>query len=140
MGAPVFHLDLEARAKPSARNAARNIARNTAQSTAGTQLPSTPPPTTLSPATAAATAAAGAAGATATGATDGDGSWQTRAVTFGNRTVEMVQYHEELWLHRWRLMIEVVRRGVDVVHSDIDAVWLNDPTHTILNLKVRSNE
>ena len=33
-------------------------------------------------------------------------------------------------------MVEVVRRGVDVVHSDIDAVWMNDPTKTILNLKV----
>ena len=32
-----------------------------------------------------------------------------------------------LWWLRWRFIWEILRRGVDVIHSDIDAVWLKSP-------------
>ena len=48
-------------------------------------------------------------------------------------------FHQKLWLHRWRLMAEVVKRGFDVLHSDADAVWIGDPA-PILNLQVISRE
>ena len=44
-------------------------------------------------------------------------------------------FHQQLWLNRWRLMSEVVKRGFDVLHSDADAVWIGDPS-AILNLQV----
>ena len=31
-------------------------------------------------------------------------------------------FHQQLWMQRWRLIAEIIKRGIDVVHSDADAV------------------
>jgi hypothetical protein len=33
----------------------------------------------------------------------------------------------DLWVHRVKVLSELLLSGIDVVHSDVDAVWLSDP-------------
>lgn len=34
---------------------------------------------------------------------------------------------ESLWVHRINVLLELMRQGYDVIHSDADAIWLKDP-------------
>ena len=52
----------------------------------------------------------------------GEAPWQVaRVATGNNRTMLRVEYHEHLWLHRWRLIIEVPLSFVD---AQIDHCFL----------------
>lgn len=35
--------------------------------------------------------------------------------------------HADLWVGRWRLMARIIESGIDLVHSDADAVWVASP-------------
>jgi hypothetical protein len=40
-----------------------------------------------------------------------------------------------LWVHRVRVLLELMEAGYDVIHSDADAVWLKDPRDYLYAIK-----
>ncbi len=34
---------------------------------------------------------------------------------------------EKLWIHRTDVILELIEKGHDIIHSDADAIWLKDP-------------
>jgi len=41
----------------------------------------------------------------------------------------------KLWIHRVKVLLELMEKGYDIIHSDADAVWLKDPIAYLNSIK-----